>query len=441
MDLHNLLKNSGKKSFSPKKAKTKEEKKKSIVKTNSKNSSKRKSITADDIARQKDRQSMKEKVKDILPSLQVMPTFSVPDECLIPQDLDQIIFDVQVPQGYDIGQVTQFNLKVKKTVKFYWALLEQRNDDVVKLANVIYQLQENIDNLLRENAVSEGVNIMATEDDEELGVALMEAKLKIARLEDEIKKLRKTSQNGSRNSSNDDELESLKNEINELSYTVDSKDEEIELLTIELNNLKKKNESSERVDSDDDYDDTSILDRYEMPEYSLPSEPEDDEESDREDSSTSKNLENSDSFTLGDHDDESDPESNVDLNSLIDNDDESLDEESLLKYLDESDENEKDTTLGIEDYLDDDEETVERHSLEKNKSDKENKIVMEDLPEELQNDDEPVNLPVYSKGNIELPSIDGSSRYNKTLTDDMKNQLLESEEEIDDLDLLMNGEE
>ena len=137
------------------------------------------------------RDKARKKVEDILEVLRIQASFEIPPDVLLPGDraLD-IRFDTQVPSGYDPNQVDRFVYKVKTSVAFLVSLLERRNEDIAKLATVVDRLQVDANNLRFESEIANGVSVMPTQDDESLDTLLMEEKLKVRRLEDELKVLK-----------------------------------------------------------------------------------------------------------------------------------------------------------------------------------------------------------------------------------------------------------
>lgn len=127
------------------------------------------------------------KIEDVLEVLQIPATFEIPDDVFLPEDIKDVSFDVQVPHGFDEGQVTYFVGQARNSIRFFTQLLRKRNEDVAKLASVIDKLQVDANNLRFENEIAQGISVMPTVGDEDLETQLMEAKLKIVRLEEQLK--------------------------------------------------------------------------------------------------------------------------------------------------------------------------------------------------------------------------------------------------------------
>jgi len=127
------------------------------------------------------------KIRDVLEVLKIPTTFVIPPDVLMPDDFPTIDFDLQVPQGYDIGQVEFFVERADSTVQEYLRLLEQRNEHVAKLATTVDRLQVDLQNLKYDSQIAAGIGIMPTSDNDELERENMELKLQVKRLEDQIK--------------------------------------------------------------------------------------------------------------------------------------------------------------------------------------------------------------------------------------------------------------
>lgn len=127
------------------------------------------------------------KIKDVLEVLQIPATFAIESDVFLPEDLEEVVFDLQAPFGFEQGQVNTFKERTKVSVKRYVELLRLRNEHVAKLASVVDRLQVDANNLRFQNEISSGINVMPTTDSEDLENELLEAKLRIKRLEDQIR--------------------------------------------------------------------------------------------------------------------------------------------------------------------------------------------------------------------------------------------------------------
>lgn len=129
-----------------------------------------------------------QKIDDILEVLKIPATFEIPRDVFLPDDLKNVSFDIQVPEGYDPGQVIKFVSQSRQTVKHYVKLLKKRNEDVAKLASAVDKLQVDLNNMKFDNETAQGMSIMPTNDDSDLENLLMEQKLQIKRLEETIQR-------------------------------------------------------------------------------------------------------------------------------------------------------------------------------------------------------------------------------------------------------------
>ena len=128
-----------------------------------------------------------QKIKDVLEVLRIPSTYVIPNDVLMPDDFKEVEFDLQVPQGYDIGQVEFFIERAEGTVKEYLKLLEQRNDHIAILATTVDRLQVDLENIKFDSQIAAGIGIMPTSDSQELEQDNIELQLKVKRLEDALK--------------------------------------------------------------------------------------------------------------------------------------------------------------------------------------------------------------------------------------------------------------
>lgn len=130
---------------------------------------------------------------DVLDLLQIEETFEVPNDLFIPgQDeiLDAPNFPIQVPQGYDIGQVDAFVARARDTIKFMFDKLLVRNADVMTLAAVVDRAQVNSHNLQVQAEISSGINVMPTSEYDDVNSQLQALRIECRRLESENEQLR-----------------------------------------------------------------------------------------------------------------------------------------------------------------------------------------------------------------------------------------------------------
>lgn len=128
-----------------------------------------------------------QKIADVLEVLNIPATFSIPSDMLMPSDFEDIDFDLQMPQGYDIGQVEFFVERSESSAREYLRLLELRNEHIALLATTIDRLQVDLQNLKYDSQIAAGIGIMPTSDNDELERENMELRVKIKRLEGELK--------------------------------------------------------------------------------------------------------------------------------------------------------------------------------------------------------------------------------------------------------------
>lgn len=141
-----------------------------------------------------DRQSPKEeieydesKIRDVLEVLKIPATYIIASDVLMPEDFKNVEFDLQVPQGYDIGQVEFFVERSESSIGEYLKLLEERNNHIAKLATTVDRLQVDLENLKFDSQIAAGIGIMPTSDNDELERDNLELRLQVKRLEDKLK--------------------------------------------------------------------------------------------------------------------------------------------------------------------------------------------------------------------------------------------------------------
>lgn len=128
-----------------------------------------------------------QKIADVLEVLRIPATFAIHADVLMPEDFPSIDFDLQMPQGYDIGQVEFFVERSEATVREYMKLLEKRNEHIALLATTIDRLQVDLQNLKYDNQIAAGIGIMPTSDNDDLERENVELKLRIKKLEDDLR--------------------------------------------------------------------------------------------------------------------------------------------------------------------------------------------------------------------------------------------------------------
>lgn len=130
------------------------------------------------------------KIKDVLEILEIPATFEIDQETFLPEDITEIEFDYQTPHGYDMGQVAAFVDQARSSVISYVRLLKLRNEHIAKLATVVDRLQVDLNNQRFDSEIANGINIMPTQDDDDLNNQNMELKLLVMRLREELEALK-----------------------------------------------------------------------------------------------------------------------------------------------------------------------------------------------------------------------------------------------------------
>lgn len=130
------------------------------------------------------------RIQDVLELLSIPATFEIDASVLLPEDFKGVSFDIQIPQGYEMGEVNAFVSRAKNSVEELVKLLKLRNKHIAELATTVDRLQVDANNLKVQAEVANGINIMPTDDGEDLEKENMELGLKVRRLEDEIRSLK-----------------------------------------------------------------------------------------------------------------------------------------------------------------------------------------------------------------------------------------------------------
>lgn len=164
-------------------------------------------------------------IQDVLDVLKIPATFTIHEEVLMPSDFKDLDFDIQVPQGYDVGQVQFFVEKAQASIVEYLRLLESRNKHVAQLATAVDRLQVDANNLKYDNQIAAGIGIMPTSDSVDLENANMELKLQLQKLKD--------AQRTTLNSEERKVYEEMRNELSKvLRENEDLKEKNYELRTL-----------------------------------------------------------------------------------------------------------------------------------------------------------------------------------------------------------------
>lgn len=123
-------------------------------------------------------------IQDVLDVLKIPATFTIREDVLMPDDFETLDFDIQVPKGYDIGQVQFFVERVETSVKEYLKLLEARNEHIAKLATTVDRLQVDANNLKYDSQIAAGIGIIPTSESVDLENENMELKLQLQKFKD-----------------------------------------------------------------------------------------------------------------------------------------------------------------------------------------------------------------------------------------------------------------
>ena len=125
-------------------------------------------------------------VQDVLEVMDIPPTFAIETDVFLPEDIDQVVFDLQAPYGYEQGQVELFVRQARNSVKRYVDLLKIRNEHVAKLASTVDKLQVDANNLRHETEIASGINIMPSYDSDNMEAKYYEMKAENNRLKEQL---------------------------------------------------------------------------------------------------------------------------------------------------------------------------------------------------------------------------------------------------------------
>jgi len=191
--------------------------------------------------RHPDKKGKEEVVKDILEVLNIPITFEIESDVYLPEDLKDISFDLQVPQGYEIGEVNTFVSRVKVSINRLVDLLKQRNEHVAKLASMVDRLQVDVNNMKFQNEVANGINVMPTSssESEDIENENFELRLAVKRLQEELDNVYRENKNSS--ASNGELSESQREKFDELQDELSLAQRENEELRDEIYDLKNQN--------------------------------------------------------------------------------------------------------------------------------------------------------------------------------------------------------
>lgn len=202
--------------------------------------------------RHPDKKASDEKVKDVLELLNIPITFEIESDVFLPDDLKNVSFDIQVPQGYEIGEVNTFVSRTKISINRLVELLKQRNEHIAKLATMVDRLQVDVNNMKFQNEVANGINVMPTSssDNEDLENENIELRLAVKRLQEELDSADEQGTYVQSDELSNSQKEQFRNLQDELSLS----HREIEDLKEEIYELK--NQNAVLLDSQDFIDQT-----------------------------------------------------------------------------------------------------------------------------------------------------------------------------------------
>ena len=160
-------------------------------------------ITDDDIAPHR---------SDILEVLGIPETHDVPNDVLLPGDMDSIRFDITSPSGYSVRMVDEFFDSVSKSIQFYVDQMKDRNREIALLATQVDKAATDLHNAKINAELSDGLTVL-TGQQSSTDQQLQEAQLLIVKLRDENNKLRKSSKGASGGLAGDDRFDELQNQL------------------------------------------------------------------------------------------------------------------------------------------------------------------------------------------------------------------------------------
>lgn len=203
------------------------------------------------------------KIQDVLEILRIPATFEIESDIFLPEDLDETGFNIQVPQGYDMGEVDTFVSRVMVSVSKYVELLKLRNEHVAQLATVVDRLQVDVSNIKLQSEIANGINIMPTNDSDDYEQENFELKLIIKRLEEQLETKDDSLSSDERDtfdklqdelSLKTREMKDLEDEIYELKNQLAMKEEDGDFDTY----VEDDGESDFASDTNDDYNDLYV---------------------------------------------------------------------------------------------------------------------------------------------------------------------------------------
>lgn len=134
--------------------------------------------------------------QDILELLNIQANIPVPDDVLMPEDLDDLKLTITEPTGYSSKQVDELIQSFYDSLGWYVQTLQRRNKDIADLATQLDKTDTDLHNMKLSAEMSEGLTVMpgakSTAEQE-----LTSLQLKYVQLQDENKNLKQQLARGS----------------------------------------------------------------------------------------------------------------------------------------------------------------------------------------------------------------------------------------------------
>lgn len=239
-----------------------------------------------------------QRVTDVLEVLQVPDTFVISGDVYLPGDLETVSrFDIQTPYGYEQGQVEAFVERVRYTIEYYIDLLKMRNEHVAKLATVVDKMQIEAANqaLQRELINASSISMMSSSETEELETEVMESRVRIKNLEEQIRELKAADSSGAISDTERRQFLGMQDEMAVLLMQMQNKDDEIEQLRLRVAELTSESADDPMISDDESLEESEAAANAEAAMYL---DYEDDEDSESTVADVSSDV-------LADYDDES----------------------------------------------------------------------------------------------------------------------------------------
>lgn len=125
-------------------------------------------------------------IQDILHMLDIPTTFEIGEEVYMPEDIDAIKFDLEVPQGYERAEVESFKTKAKLSIAHFVKLLRARNEHIAQLATTIDRLQVDLNNMKFQAEIAAGINIIPSDTAQDLENENAQLRLEVGELKDRL---------------------------------------------------------------------------------------------------------------------------------------------------------------------------------------------------------------------------------------------------------------